>query len=115
MAVAEGGANMSAGQRQLLTIARASLRRARLVVCDEATSSCDPRTDATVQRLLQGRTSTEGVEGPFAGAAMLTIAHRLDTLATYDRVLLLSPPSGGAGTGVREIVRPPTSEKMYSV
>eukprot|EP00445_Apocalathium_hangoei_P022043 CAMPEP_0203899804 /NCGR_PEP_ID=MMETSP0359-20131031/42153_1 /ASSEMBLY_ACC=CAM_ASM_000338 /TAXON_ID=268821 /ORGANISM="Scrippsiella Hangoei, Strain SHTV-5" /LENGTH=1320 /DNA_ID=CAMNT_0050823127 /DNA_START=104 /DNA_END=4066 /DNA_ORIENTATION=- len=115
MAVAEGGANMSAGQRQLLTIARASLRRARLVVCDEATSSCDPRTDATVQRLLQGRTSTEGVDGPFAGAAMLTIAHRLDTLATYDRVLLLSPPSGGAGTGVREIVRPPTSEKMYSL
>jgi len=107
LVLTEGGSNISAGQRQLLTIARASLRSARVVVCDEATSSCDPQTDALVQRVLQGcRADGEGGPAPFEGAAMLTIAHRLNTLATYDRVLLLSPPSAKHGTGVVEILRP---------
>jgi len=103
-ALAEGGATISAGQRQLLTIARAALRSARVVVCDEATSSCDPKTDALVQRMLQGRGA--GGQTPFEGAAMLTVAHRLNTLAAYDRVLLLSGPSAARGTDVSEIVRP---------
>lgn len=124
MRLAESGVNLSMGQRQLLTIARAALREARLVVCDEATSSCDPKTDTAVQRLLQGhsrglsfeRTEADGplttspkcaLLAPFAGVAMLTIAHRLDTLATYDRVLLLTAPTATSGTGVQEIVRLP--------
>mmetsp|Transcript_68488 Transcript_68488/g.177864 ORF Transcript_68488/g.177864 Transcript_68488/m.177864 type:complete len:113 (+) Transcript_68488:2-340(+) len=112
---------MSAGQRQLLTIARASLRRSHVVVCDEATSSCDPKTDAMVQQLLQGRggDGDAGIGGgPFAGAAMLTIAHRLDTLATYDRVLLLGATSGGSPTSVLEIRRPSSEcrqEELYSL
>jgi len=111
MTISESGGNLSAGQRQLLTVARATLRRSRLVVCDEATSSCDPHTDMLVQRVLQGHDCTKGKrpgasQGPFAEAAMLSIAHRLDTLSTCDRVLVLSAPMNDGATSVLEIVRP---------
>jgi len=103
----EDGVNLSAGQRQLLAIARAALRRSCVVICDEATSSCDPQADALVQRLLGGGSKTASrEENPLHGAAMLTIAHRLDTLDSYDRVLLLSAPSSAtSNTGIHEISR----------
>ena len=73
-------ANLSAGQRQLLTIARAMLADAPLLILDEATSSVDTRTELCVQqamdRLMQGRTS-------------FVIAHRLSTIRNADIILVL--------------------------
>jgi ATP-binding cassette, subfamily B, fatty acid transporter len=78
--VSGDGANLSAGERQLITIARAFLARPQLLILDEATSSVDTRTEALVQRamreLRRGRTS-------------FIIAHRLSTIRDADRILVV--------------------------
>lgn len=79
--VDESGGNLSIGERQLLCLARVLLRRPRLLLCDEATSSVDSQTDAQVQNCLHDISSN--------GVALLTIAHRLGTIADYDRVMVL--------------------------
>jgi ABC-type multidrug transport system fused ATPase/permease subunit len=76
--VAAGGANLSGGERQLLCLARAFLRRARVVVLDEASASVDARTDAALQA---------AVKRSFAGATVITIAHRINTVLASDLVL----------------------------
>mmetsp|Transcript_91345 Transcript_91345/g.254372 ORF Transcript_91345/g.254372 Transcript_91345/m.254372 type:complete len:546 (-) Transcript_91345:236-1873(-) len=78
--VGEGGEQFSAGQRQLIAIARATLSNARIVVMDEPTASCDAQTDARIQ---------EAVQMAFAGRTVLCIAHRLNTILGYDRVLVM--------------------------
>lgn len=79
-AVEEGGANLSVGQRQLLSFARALLADPRILILDEATSSVDTQTEQIIQRalatLLKGRTS-------------FVIAHRLSTITNADKIVVI--------------------------
>lgn len=74
----DGGATLSGGQRQRLLIARALVRRPRLLYLDEATSALDNRTQALVAETLRGLSVTR-----------LAIAHRLSTIMQADRVVVL--------------------------
>ena len=82
MPIVGGGENLSAGQRQLLCMARALLESPTVLIMDEATSNIDNKTDERIQAMLRG-------EGGFGQCTVLTIAHRIDTILWYDRVLVL--------------------------
>ncbi|KAI8979970.1 P-loop containing nucleoside triphosphate hydrolase protein [Pilobolus umbonatus] len=78
--VSENGSNWSQGQRQLISLARALVKKSTLIILDEATSSVDFDTDHRIQTTIR----TE-----FKDSALLCIAHRIRTVADYDRILVL--------------------------
>ena len=78
--VEEEGLNFSLGQRQLMALARALVRGSQIIVCDEATSSVDMKTDTKIQRTMQTG---------FKGKTLLCIAHRLKTIINYDRICVM--------------------------
>ncbi|KAH8103346.1 multidrug resistance-associated ABC transporter [Cristinia sonorae] len=78
--VNDEGSNYSAGEKQLLALCRALVKGSKIIILDEATSNVDVETDAKLQRTIQ----TE-----FASSTLLCIAHRLNTIVYYDRIIAM--------------------------
>ena len=93
----ERGANLSQGQRQMITIARAMVADPKILVLDEATSNVDTRTE----KLIQG-----GLQRLMAGKTSFVIAHRLSTIRNADKILVVN---GG------EIVEQGTHDELMAL
>ena len=77
----EGGGSLSGGEKQRISIARAMLKDARIVILDEATASVDPENEAELQAAISALTR---------GKTLIMIAHRLNTVRNADQILVLS-------------------------
>ena len=98
--VTEGGTNFSAGQRQLICLARALVRRPKLLLLDEATSSIDYQTDAIIQRTI--RAAFGG-----SGCTVITIAHRLRTVMDADTIIVMDAGHVAQVGSPSELLRKP--------
>ncbi len=82
--LSEGASNISQGERQLLTIARAMIKKAPIIILDEATSSVDTRTELFIQHAMKELTSN---------STSFVIAHRLSTIHDADRIIVMDKGS----------------------
>lgn len=78
--VQEGGSNFSLGERQLICLSRALIKKPRLLLMDEATASIDEATDKQIQEIIKEE---------FKQSTVMTIAHRIRTIIDYDKILVL--------------------------
>ncbi|KAI1280800.1 Multidrug resistance-associated protein 1 [Halotydeus destructor] len=98
--VAEGGENLSVGQRQLICLARALLRKTKILVLDEATAAVDLETDSLIQSTIRKE---------FSDCTIFTIAHRLNTILDSTRVMVLDKGEIVEFDNPQELLKKPTS------
>ena len=79
--IEQGGSNLSVGEKQLICIARAILRKTKIIVMDEATANIDMKTEEKIQKALQLVLNNSTV---------ITVAHRIKTIIDYDKILVLN-------------------------
>ena len=78
--IAEGGSNLSVGEKQLICITRAILRKSKIIIMDEATASIDYKTEEIIQKAINELLND---------STFITIAHRIKTILGYDKILTL--------------------------
>ena len=78
--ISEGGSNLSVGEKQLICITRAILRKSKIIVMDEATASIDYKTEEIIQKAIADLLND---------STFITIAHRIKTILNYDKILTL--------------------------
>ena len=76
----EGGGHLSGGEKQRISIARAMLKNAKIVILDEATASIDPENEAMIQKAISALTK---------GKTLIVIAHRLGTITDADNIVVV--------------------------
>ncbi|KAJ7243851.1 P-loop containing nucleoside triphosphate hydrolase protein [Mycena haematopus] len=79
--ISSGGTNLSVGQRQILALARAIVRKSKILILDEATSAIDYKTDSIIQNSLR-----QALRGD---VSLITVAHRLQTIMDADKIMVL--------------------------
>lgn len=103
--ISEGGCNLSVGQRQLICLARALLKKTKILILDEATAAVDLQTDSLIQSTVRAE---------FADCTILTIAHRLNTILDSDRILVLERGQVAEFASPKKLLND-TESKLYSL
>ncbi|XP_046664349.1 multidrug resistance-associated protein 1-like isoform X2 [Homalodisca vitripennis] len=98
--ISEGGDNLSVGQRQLVCLARALLRKTQILILDEATAAIDLETDDLIQQTIREE---------YKDCTVLTIAHRLNTIIDSDRVIVLDEGKVKEFDSPSNLLKRPTS------
>jgi ABC-type Mn2+/Zn2+ transport system ATPase subunit len=95
--ITTNGTNLSHGQRQLLSLARALISHPKIMIMDEATSAVDTATDGLIQSSIRAEFGRNN-------SSLLVIAHRLSTIADFDRILVLDEGRVVEWGGPRELM-----------